>query len=228
MSTNFLKTKPLKQYKHKQYTTQHYDILESYGRECIIYDKDQDRYFKKLRPFSELGISSYSYKDIKLQIIDLLVYTALFLLPYVIFLIVKLFLSYKWLLLNIDFRTIIASLILLVFNIILHEYSHYITMLIYKRPVKKLSIRYENHSIKFFTDTTSSYLLPKYKRFVVYIVGIISNLYCIFLFVVIFKCSPYIVLFTITFIIINILPSASISNDIMSILSLRKGFNSLK
>jgi len=99
------------------------------------------------------------------------------------------------------------STILLLLNIPIHEFGHILALKIFY-PESKFKIGFKFVFIypAFYVDTSCSYMLPKYKRIVVYLAGNLMN--CIFLIIVLLifpRYLPYCYLI-VSNILINFIP----------------------
>ena len=202
---------------YRRYSTPYLKALELNNRYCFIYLKKLDKYYYKSEPFDVESIEKYEVEDVHISLLDLFMYCLLICSPITMFILIqKLICS----ILNIDIIEVFFSFLFLIVNVIVHEFSHYFYLRLCKEDVKCPRIKIENGIIKFFVNTSSSYLLPPYKRFIVYFIGIIVNIYMCFIFVFVIHISPNIIVFTMLLVVINIIPSTVSNNDMMQIIKL--------
>ncbi len=203
--------------KYTKYTCCNYDVLEVNEDCCYIYAKKENCYIRKNISFHMLGISYLVKKRIKMQLYDVMMYAMILGLPFVIYRIVFVLLGKNW---NLNLKNIFYSMVFLIINIFIHECSHYLSLLVYGCQAERPKLKIENGVLKIYTDTTASYLLPKYKRIVVYLCGILFNIYIIWFSLIVWMISPSITLFTIAFIMLNVIPSTSSNNDVVQLIKL--------
>ena len=208
--------------KHMLYQCHGYEIMESSQKQCIVYDEKRQKYYMVKKAFAALYIDFESVKEIRIQCIDIIFYLLFAAIPYILYQLFGEILSQKWIREEIYASTILLGITFLMCNLLLHESAHYFMMKCYGRPVKFMRAKTDGRNIKFYLDTTASYLLPKYKRFAVYAVGATVNLYFVYVMLHFAGVSPYTMLFSLLFIILNLIPSKELSNDISSILSMMK------
>ncbi len=210
--------------KYRLYNCGQYAVLEVNDRCRICGNLKQNKYYQINCEFDKLGLKDYSTLEYKLQVFDCLVYTLWMFIPYIICQIVKNVVGSEFDLSQIRNVDFVASILCLIFNIVVHELAHYLAMKCYKLPNARLGTKREGGRIKFYVDTTSTYLLPPYKRIVVYSVGILSNLYTIYLIVTISRLSNYssltVASLSLIFLVMSFLPFRGERNDLTNIMVL--------
>lgn len=121
---------------------------------------------------------------------------------------------------------IIPAFTWLVLNIILHELSHALTLLIYGRKVRRMGFKIKFIFPAFYVDTTDSYLLPKLERVFVYFAGLLMNIILMFILQLFFPEYSYLNSFVFFYVIFNLIP-LSLKNDGYHILmTLVSGYDS--
>ena len=79
-------------------------------------------------------------------------------------------------------RNFIISTLILLFNIVIHECSHILTLKMFCHESKiKMGFKFIFIYPAFYVDTSYSYFLPKFKRIAVYLAGNTAN--CVFILV---------------------------------------------
>ncbi len=208
--------------KHMLYQCHGYKIMESNQKRCIVYDEKRQKYYTVKKAFAALHIEFESVEEIKVQYIDIIFYMLFAVMPYILYQLFRKMMSQKWISGEIYASTIFLEIIFLICNLLLHESAHYFMMKCYGRPVKFMRMKIDGRNIKFYLDTTSSYLLPKYKRFAVYAAGAIANIYFVYAMLYFVRVSPDTMLFSLLFVILNLIPSKELFSDISNILSMVK------
>lgn len=206
--------------KYVLYQCEGYEILEKNKERCIVYDQKAQKYYAIKKAFADLHVGYSSMERLRVQCTDVLFYALFSALPCVTYQCVKVFLMPGWVRAEISFLTMFLGAFFLVCNIVLHELAHYLMMKCYGRRVRFMRPKMEGRNIKFYVDTTSSYLLPKYKRFAVYAAGTMANVYFICVVLCLSGVSPYAMLFSLVFMILNFIPSAELSNDVSSVIQM--------
>lgn len=206
--------------KYKLYRSSGYEVLEVSGKYCIILDLKNEKYYRKGVPFAELSIPFDTMKYFRLTFLDIVVFFLLIFLPYLLYYVFDAMANYDWIQAEISIMTLIGGILILIINIFLHEFSHWIVLKFYTKKKIDFGLRIESCSIKLFTDTSPSYMLPKYKRFIVYSIGIITNIYIMYMVARFTELSLYTLAFVFVFTIMNIIPSKSANNDVMNIIRL--------
>ena len=212
--------------KYRLYLTSKCAIFEESGT-CRIYcDISSNKYYNINCKFYELGISDYSIREYNPQLLDHLVYSLILLILPAFLCLIPLTSKTLFSPLAISWSTALLAVASLVLNIFLHELSHYLSLVYYKLPNGNWGIKKERLRLKFYVDTSSVYLLPTYKQIVVHSVGLLANIYFIFVSVVLGAVSNIpinaIVFPPLALIVLNTVPLFNPNNDITSIIVLLK------
>ena len=208
--------------KYYIYTTPYLRALECRNCYCFVYEKKTGKYFYRNEPFKNLKIRDYEVKSVGIQWIDVLSYLLIFASPYLLFMLINaVIVAFN----NISIDCILLSALFLLCNIFLHELSHYVALKIYGENCSLPKIKLENGILKVYTDTSASYLLPPYKRIVVYYAGLLTNIYFCYVLVFVVGISANMTIFTLLLVLINMVPSSVFTNDIMQIIKLCQEIN---
>lgn len=166
--------------KYKLFCSERVTVLEEDEKKCIVFLNRENKYYRVDTNFGKLGIVNFTVKEYHLETFDLIVYSLIAIVP--LLLICSAIMCYDSRALEFIFnmREIIISLFSLVCNILMHETAHILAMKIYSLPCSAIQVRKGKTFLKFFVDTSAAYLLPPYKRIVVFSAGILSNFYFIF------------------------------------------------
>lgn len=206
-----------------RYSTNELEILEAKEKYYYVYLKKDNRYMYKRGRLSDAAF--YNFEDlqnvikktvIKVQLLDIVGYLFIIIIPFLMIKIVnRVMADYS----SINGLHIGVGFLFLLLNVFLHEMAHYFIMMLYGENAKYPKIKFEKGILKIHTDTTSSYLLPPYKRVIVYMAGISINVLNCFI-ACCLGISGNIVIFSLALIFINIVPSSIYKNDIMQVIDI--------
>lgn len=153
-----------------------YEVLESKNGDCIVKEKVTNKYFFKKKYFASQKYKFDSVSQIRWSIKD-----TVYIILVVISIICLIFTFYNYdLIYNNKYRytgeLYLYSVIYLLIIIVVHEISHYLVLKLYGRQAGKIRFKLYYHVFPTITtDTTDSYMLPRYRRAFVYYAGIMSG-----------------------------------------------------
>ncbi len=193
-----------------------YEVLRCFNYGCYIKNKISNKYyFMNIEDFAKVKERPFpNVQKVKWNYIDT-IYFLLIALSIVSF-IYLFFVKYD----SIYDNTYVASeyvymygFMYSIMNIMLHELSHYIAMKVYKRTPGKVRFKRYHVFLTIVTDTTDSYMLPRYRRFVVYYSGVMINLLVYSLTILVFPRYAYLLRIVIWGILYNMLPFGGLESD---------------
>lgn len=193
-----------------------YEVLRCFNYGCYIKNKISNKYYfiniddyakVNERPFTNVQKVKWNYVD---TIYFLLI--ALSIVSFIYLFFVKYDLIYDNTYVSSKYVYIYGFMYSII-NIMLHELFHYIAMKAYKRTPGK--VRFKRYHIFFtiVTDTTDSYMLPYYRRFVVYYSGVMINLLVYSFTIFVFPMYAYLLRIVIWGILYNMLPFGGLESD---------------
>jgi hypothetical protein len=191
-----------------------YEVLRCFNYGCYIKNKKSNKYYF-IEDFTKVNVRSFpNVKKVQWSYIDT-IYFLLIALSIVSF-VYLFFIKYDTIYDNtyvVSNHIYIYGLIYSFVNIMLHELSHYIAMKLYERTPGKVRFKRYHIFLTVVTDTTDSYMLPHYRRFVVYYSGVMINLLVYSLTVLIFPSYAYLLRLVIWGILYNMLPFGGLESD---------------
>ena len=190
-----------------------YEVLECINGDCYIKDKKTDKYYFKQAFFASQNVDLKEIQERSKKLADgifvALIAMSVLMLAYILFKLNLVFdskIKYTW---SFYFETIAF----LIFNIVFHEFAHFLTMWVYGRKVNKIGFKFNFIFPAFFVNTSDSYLLPRARRFFVYYSGIMINVYMIFLVLVFTPQYAYLTRIILWAIMMNVLPIGALKTD---------------
>ena len=111
------------------------------------------------------------------------------------------------------YKMAIESTLFMIFNLVLHEIGHILTLKMYGRELGKIRFRMNFIFPTISVDTSDSYILPKFRRLYVYASGLIVNSFILMLLVVFFERYIYIGSFVVIAVLMNFLPIGVVRTD---------------
>ena len=188
----------------------------------MLFDKKAEKYYYK----KKIDISQIKwdeYVNIRVQCFDIVGYILLILLPMIVVYLISWIGQIKWDEFECSISHIIFAFLFLVLNVCCHELAHYFAMKVYGKKTY-IGIKASGNGFLFFVNTTATYLLPYYKRVLVYAIGMTINIYIVFFLVLTEKLLNVQVivpvLFVIIYIVINLIPIQGRSNDFLQVINL--------
>lgn len=190
-----------------------YDVLEYSNGDCYFKDKITNRYYFKNNYYAS---KKYKFDYAKKNSFNIIDFINIILVAISI---------YFWILLGVKYDDIYSLnlkkietsyyniIAFFIISIIIHEISHYLVLKSYGREPGKIKIKRYKIFITIITDTTDSYLLPRYRRFFVYYAGVMSNI--IELGIIYVFYSSYLYVLPIIFLgsIYNMMPLGGLNTD---------------
>lgn len=159
---------------------------------------------------------------IKFNFLDVIYLCALLLVPVAEVYVLYKLISFNWAIYTISWYTIVLNVAFLLVNILLHEFGHWITMIIHNISIGAPKIQYSGQGIKVSTETGAAVLFPWYRKLLVYGIGITINSLMMMI-LVLLNLTPYVIL-TLVATIFNIVPIYGVNNDVAMIInSVKKG-----
>lgn len=211
---------------YRQYENGNYIIFDNKQRNFVVFDKKKEKYYYK----KEVAVDKIKWdttENIKFQFFDVVGYLMFVLIPMIIIYLVRWIESISWYEVECTIGNFIAALVFLGFNVCSHEFSHYLAMKIYKKKTN-IGIKTSGNGFMCYVNTTATYLLPYYKRAVVYAIGPAVNVYLVFFTVLLgsyFNVQVFVpAILVITYIIINMIPIRGRSNDFLQIMGLLRKY----
>lgn len=193
-------------------SSKNYEILEEKNGDCYIKDLKNNKYYFREKYFAssntEISIQEktrWNYKDTSLVMILLTVILCL------IYIIYKYDSIYGYM--EYHFEMYVATTFFILLNVFLHELCHITVLKIYGRKVGKIRFRFNFIFPAFSVDTSDSYMLPRYRRFFVYIAGIEINLIICMLVLLLFPEFVYLIKPIVWAALINLVPIGFIKTD---------------
>ena len=119
---------------------------------------------------------------------------------------------------NISLNTVLLKLVFVVVNVVTHELAHFATMRMFGRSSGGFSYKGEGMYIGFSVDTTEAYLLPRYRRFIVFYSGALTNILLTWLWITAFPGHRFSSVLVLLAIIACLIPSARPKTDGYNIL----------
>lgn len=201
---------------YMRYSNNDMDVLEAEeGNYCYLHIKKNDKYYYKRGRASEClgscyeGLIKNGSKVPGIQLLDILGYTLIIASPV---LLIKVIMAAVMDFHNINLPNIALGLLFMIVNIVLHEMAHSLTLKAYGGKGCLPKINMEKGIMKISVDTSSSYLLPPYKRIVIYMAGLIVNILSCYVAIVI-GISSNCMIFSLGLILVNLIPSSTYCND---------------
>ncbi len=180
----------------------------------LVYVYDAGKCFKIKKSHNILAQAEIVC-HIKFNFLDAIYLCALLLSPVgELFVLYKL-ISFNWAAYTITWNTIVLNIVFLVINVLLHEFGHWITMIIHNINIDGPKIQYLGHGIKFYTETGAAILFPWYRRLLVYGIGILINTLTMVISVLI-NLTPYVTLIMVVS-LFNVIPIYGVVNDVAMI-----------
>lgn len=157
----------------KTYKYQDLSVAIDESKDLYLIEKDSSFYKLDKTSFFSL-IDKSNLKDEKI-IRDNSVYLII-MISVIVFTLIFYFSQYNYVLIDKNFG---YSLLFLVFNIFIHELGHILALKFFN-PTSKVSAGFKFIFIypAFYVNTSSSYMIPKFKRISIYLAGNFMN--CIF------------------------------------------------
>ncbi|SET17013.1 zinc metalloprotease [[Clostridium] polysaccharolyticum] len=190
-----------------------YEVIENEKGDCFIKDKRNSRYYFKRGFFASRRYQFECIEQIKWNWKDT-IYTVLCMLS--VFSLVFLLFHYCNIYQAEKFtgRKYFLSACYLVMSMVAHESSHAFTMYVYGRKYGKIHVKLYYHVfLAIVTDTTDSYLLPRYRRFFVCYAGVMSNLLMYGFTLLRFPASAYLLRIALWGVIYNMIPFGGMKTD---------------
>lgn len=190
-----------------------YEVLETRNGDCIIKEKESNKYFFKEKYFAsekyKFNIEERLYWNLKDTCFTLLIFLSLIAFAYIFSKYENIYnANYKF-----TKKMYINSFIYLICSIIVHEMAHYFTMFLYGRRPGKIRLRRYYIFLTIVTNTTDSYMLPWYRRAFVYYAGVMANLIMYALTLLIMPSASYLLRVVIWGIIYNLVPFGGLKTD---------------
>lgn len=199
--------------RYEKFYNKKYEILHCQGYGYYIKDKLNNKYYF-LKNINNNYKRKLKKEYIKINHIDI-IYSILILLSIISF-IYLFFIKYDKIYLdnyNNSNNIYLSSILYLFINVILHELSHYLAMILYNRKPGKIKIKRYHIFLLVVTDTTDSYILPFYRRFVVYYAGIMINLLVYSATIILYPRYAYLLRFVLWGVLYNIIPFGGLETD---------------
>lgn len=152
---------------------------------------------------------------IKFNFADVICLCALMLSPICEAFVLYKLISFNWATYTISWHTIVLNIVFLIINILLHEFGHWIVMIIHNISIDVPKIQYLGHGIKIYTETGAAVLFPWYRRMLVYGIGIFINSLTMMI-LILTNLTPYVIL-TMVVSLFNIIPIYGVVNDVAMI-----------
>lgn len=115
-----------------------------------------------------------------------------------------------------------STMLLLIFtsvNIIAHELAHFFTMRLFGRETKGFIFKKTKLYVGVAVDTYEVYMLPKFRRFIVFYSGMAANIFLVWGVIVFFPQYRFSVLAVIMMLIISAIPGSDPKTDGYNILN---------
>lgn len=201
---------------YMRYSNDDMDVFEAEeGNYCYLHVKKNDKYYYKRGRAKECLGSYYAslensgIKAPGIQWLDIVGYTMILISPvFLVRLFVAAFMDFK----NISLGSMALGVAFMIVNIILHEMAHSITLKAYGGRSCLPKIKFEKGVMKATVNTSTSYLLPPYKRIIVYMAGLLANILTCFVADKV-GMPANCMIFTLALIVINLIPSKIHKND---------------
>lgn len=196
---------------HKYYSGfyKHYEILDDDHTECVIKDTLSNKYYQKSYKFVQKKFSGVSLKEVKWNIKDTLIFTIIVLsVPILIIMLNQAF--------SFSFNGTIISGLILILNVIIHEFGHSTALLLFGKKVANYKFKFKWIFPSIVCDTSEAYMLPNYEKIIVFYSGVLFNIIsCMILWRLNYlqECMP-----TLGFIIFNLIPIPFLETDGYNIL----------
>lgn len=191
-----------------------YEVLEMQNGDCVVKDKINNKFYyqkkyfvSKKWNFAHREKICWNWKDTVLLVsilISLISMVVVFIeyqtiySPYTLF----------------SRKEYIESVAFIIFNIVLHELAHYLVMRFYGRKAGKVKLKFY---FKIFpcivTNTTDSYMLPRYRRAFVYYAGIMTNWIVCGIVLLFFPKYSFLLISIVWMAIYNMIPFGGIRTD---------------
>lgn len=187
-----------------------YEILETANGDCYIKSIQEKKYYFKRHFFASKNPNIYSIKKVVLELKDI-VY--LLLACCSVWLLVYLLLNINRITtVNTSKNNVVAVIYLLV-NLVLHEIGHRCVLKSFGRMPGGVKFKFSFIFPTITVDTTDSYILPKFRRFMVYYAGVMVNIIICFITFIFFKDYNYCIISVLWFIIFNLIPIPWVNTD---------------
>ena len=183
------------------YRCEDYRIAIDNAADTIIVEKNND--FFKLDSLSFASIFDET-NLVRVRTIEDSLLIALIMVTTIVTTLVFYFIRTQYVIFD---ESIVLAMLFLIVNIVLHEIGHVLFLKLFDTSSKvKIGFKFIFIYPAFYVDTTSSYLLPKFKRVAVYLAGSFMN--CLFLVVIMVFFPSYlnICYLITTSILVNFLP----------------------
>ena len=194
-------------------SSEYYEVIEESNGDCFIKDIEQHRSYFKKNFYASQNINFRKIEEIKWNLWDsifvILILASIFLGIYVA-------LNYSNIYRAESFNTsmYVYSAMYVVMSIVTHELGHAMTMKIYKRKYGKIRLKIYYYLFPaIVTDTTDSYILPRYRRAFVYYAGVMVNLITFGLTLLLVPNSEYLLRIVIWGPVYNLIPFGGMKTD---------------
>ena len=208
----------IKMRKYKLYETDELKTLEIDERLCIVLEKKTGKSYEIKKSFGELHIVHYNVQEYHLQLLDIIAFPLIAFSPLAIIHGLCLSCTTEAFIPTLNYLSLVFALISLIFNVIMHELAHMLAMKCYGLPCSKIQIQKNKTNYKVFFKTSAVYLLPPYKRIIVFSAGLLVNFYFVYgslLLGQILGISVFAITFpAIMLIILNSIPGLNVKSDI--------------
>lgn len=192
---------------------QYYEVLENANGDCFVKDIRRQKYYFKKGYYASKRCTFTHVEKIQWNWKDSL-YSVLICFSWIAFVYIALQYCNIYSKQELSWKEYSLLVLFCVINIGIHEFAHAITMHMYHRTYGKIQLKlYYFVFPAFVTDTTDSYLLPRFRRCFVYYAGIMSNLIVCGITLVLFPSSAYLLRIMFWGIIYNMIPFGGMKTD---------------
>lgn len=169
-----------------------------------IKDALSNKYYQKSYKFVQNKFSGVSLKEVKWNIKDTLIFTIIVLsVPILIIMLNQAF--------SFSFNGTIISVLILILNVIIHEFGHSTALLLFGKKVANYKFKFKWIFPSIVCNTSEAYMLPNYEKIIVFYSGVLFNIIsCMILWRLNYlqECMP-----TLGFIIFNLIPIPFLETD---------------
>ncbi len=189
-----------------------YEILEEKNGDCYIKDLEKNKYFFRKSYFASNKTNEIMQQKIKWNYKDI-IFSTMLIAAFLSF--IYIFYKYDIIYAYIKYESdmYIASILFLLISITLHELCHMTVLRVYGRKVGKVSFKLNFIFPALTVDTSDSYILPRYRRFFVYIAGIEMNYITCMLVLLLYPQYSYLLKPIVWAATVNLLPIGFIKTD---------------
>ena len=197
--------------RYAYYANSEYDVMIDKPNGAYIFDKRRGKYFfdddiNALDKMSKVD-TFVKVEEVKINMLDIVFYFSFFCSLLSICIFVFLAITELQSFIHIERLHIFQGIGIILINYFLHEYAHWLTMKCFGRSPGRFALRYTSGSIGLTLDTSSAYLLPKFRRFAVFYSGVMVNILIVTAWVLLFPQWRFSVVFTVVLIVVNLIPT---------------------